>query len=111
MADAARQQGSTTAQLKHDIDSGRTGDKAPGFDPAASPLGTDDEAGGTPPSPEVIEHARQMERKADASVRPNSAEPALQPNARMHRSVPILPIVIGIVVALVVAAMLGAALL
>ena len=40
----------TTAMLKGDIDSGRTGDKNPVFDPGLSPLGTDDEAAGHPPS-------------------------------------------------------------
>lgn len=37
-------------QLRHDIDSGRTGDKVPAGDPAAAPLGADDEAAGTPVS-------------------------------------------------------------
>ena len=40
----------TVAMLKGDIDSGRTGDKNPVFDPGLSPLGTDDEAAGRPPS-------------------------------------------------------------
>lgn len=40
----------TTAELKADIDSGRTGDKVPLLDPGLSPLGTDDEAAGRPPS-------------------------------------------------------------
>src|SRR3954447_18154762 len=31
------------------IDRGLTGDKGPGFDPAAAPLGTDAEAAGAPP--------------------------------------------------------------
>jgi hypothetical protein len=37
-------------QLRADIDSGRTGDKVAAPDPAMAPLGTDDEAAGTPPS-------------------------------------------------------------
>src|SRR5215218_7847325 len=53
----------TTAMLKGDIDSGRTGDKNPVFDPGLSPLGTDDEAGGTPPTPERVELARTEETK------------------------------------------------
>ena len=53
--------GSTTAQLKGDIDSGRTGDKNDMLDPGLSPLGTDDEAAGTPPSPERIDLARHEE--------------------------------------------------
>jgi hypothetical protein len=51
------------AMLKADIDSGRTGDKNPVFDPGLSPLGTDDEAGGTPPTPEQIKLARTEETK------------------------------------------------
>ena len=42
----SRLSGATTDQLRHDIDQGRTGDKVP--DPAVAPLGTDEEAAGTP---------------------------------------------------------------
>ena len=52
---------STTAQLKADIDSGRTGDRNEVFDPGLSPLGTDDEAAGFPPEPERVNLARQQE--------------------------------------------------
>jgi hypothetical protein len=51
----------TTAQLKADIDSGRTGDKVEVFDPGLSPLGTDDEAAGRPPEPGRIALARRFE--------------------------------------------------
>jgi hypothetical protein len=51
----------TSAQLKGDIDSGRTGDKVGAYDPGLSPLGTDDEAAGTPPSPHRIRLARHFE--------------------------------------------------
>ena len=54
----------TTAQLKADIDSGSTGDKIGVFDPGLSPLGTDDEAAGTPASPERIRLARRLEGAA-----------------------------------------------
>ncbi|MBV8751253.1 MAG: hypothetical protein JO328_00145 [Hyphomicrobiales bacterium] len=53
---------STTEQLRHDIDSGRTGDKVRVSDLAAAPLGTDEEAAGTAPDPQAIETARQQER-------------------------------------------------
>lgn len=76
--------GATVAQLKNDIDSGRTGDKTGGFDPAAAPLGTDDEAAGTPPSPEVIVQARAAERRP-SSRQPNAAEPALAPDGALPR--------------------------
>ena len=51
------------AMLKADIDSGRTGDKNEVFDPALSPLGTDDEAGGTPPTHGQVRVARIQESK------------------------------------------------
>ncbi len=54
-------EGSTTAQLKGDINSGRTGDKNEVFDPGLSPLGTDDEAGGNPMKPEQVDIARHQE--------------------------------------------------
>ena len=52
----------TTAQLKGDIDSGRTADKTPHMDVGAAPLGTCEEAGGTPPTPQEVRLARQNER-------------------------------------------------
>ena len=63
MASPSKPRGSTSAQLKNDIDSGRTGDKVPQFDPAAAPLGTDDEAAGTPPSGAEVDTAREQERR------------------------------------------------
>lgn len=42
----------TTDRLRHDIDSGKTGEKVHYPDPAAAPLGADDEAAGTPPTAE-----------------------------------------------------------
>ena len=52
----------TTAQLKADIDSGRTGDKVGVYDPGLSQLGTDDEAAGNSPEPQRIRMARHFER-------------------------------------------------
>ena len=37
----------TPIQQRSDVDSGRHGDKTPGFDPAAAPMETDAEAAGT----------------------------------------------------------------
>ena len=54
-------EGSNSAQLKADIDSGRTGDKNEVFDPGLSPLGTDDEAAGFTPTPERVDLARRQE--------------------------------------------------
>jgi hypothetical protein len=51
----------TLEQLRADIDSGRTGDKVSALDPAMAPLGTDDEAAGTSPSPAAIALTRRVE--------------------------------------------------
>ena len=51
------------AMLKADIDTGRTGDKNEVFDPGLSPLGTDEEAAGTPLTPAQVKQARVQETK------------------------------------------------
>jgi hypothetical protein len=56
--------GSTTPQLKMDIDSGATGDKLAVLDVGMVPLGTDDEAAGFPPTPELVHAVRQADRMA-----------------------------------------------
>jgi hypothetical protein len=63
----SRSKAPTAAQLRGDIDKGRTGDKAAGVDPAAAPMETDAEAGGTPPSAAEIEQARRAERRPTKS--------------------------------------------
>ena len=40
----------TADRLRHDISRGKAGDKVDHPDPAAAPLGTDDEAAGKPPT-------------------------------------------------------------
>lgn len=47
----------TVDRIRADISAGRTGEKVNFPDPAAAPLGTDDEAAGTPPNRE----RRQLE--------------------------------------------------
>src|SRR3982751_4556599 len=86
-----------TAQLRAAIDSGRTGDKAAVGDPAAAPLGTDDEAAGTPPGPWSVAQAHEAEqspsaRKASAHDLVDNVTP--KPGAS-------LGLMIGIVAALV----------
>lgn len=56
----------TSDRLRHEIQCGRTGDKVPFIDPAAAPLGTDDEAGGFPPTREQIETAWRAEVRGNA---------------------------------------------
>ena len=60
----------TVEQLRADIDSGRTGDKVSAPDPAKAPLGTADEAAGTPPSPEAIALTRRLETSRPHQSRP-----------------------------------------
>ncbi len=63
--------GGTAAQLRRDIDSGATGDKVAVLDPAASPLGTDAEAGAGPaPQPGAVATARREERAAGRRAAP-----------------------------------------
>lgn len=67
---------SNPAQVRGDIQHGRTGDKRRGFDPAAAPLETDAEAAGTPPGEDAIRTARvgQAEgRLADTATEYNDA--------------------------------------
>jgi hypothetical protein len=59
----------TTAQLRIAIDQGQGGSKVDASDPAAAPLGTDDEAGGTPNSAAQVRLAAAHEVRA----RPSSA--------------------------------------
>jgi hypothetical protein len=64
---STRRSGSTVAQLRDDIDSGRTGEKVDWPDPAAAPLGTDEEAAGTPIARRAVAKTRRRERKRPAS--------------------------------------------
>jgi len=52
---------STTDRLRREIDLGHGSDKVPFPDPAAAPLGTDDEAAGTPPSADSVRAAARTE--------------------------------------------------
>jgi hypothetical protein len=60
---AKHRRGATCDQLRNDIDSGRSGDKVRFRDPATAPLGTDEEAAGTPVDPHVVAETRRRERR------------------------------------------------
>jgi len=64
---------STAAQLRRDIDRGRTGDKVAWPDPALAPLGTDEEAAGTPLAPGDVAAARRAERRGLVQRQPDSS--------------------------------------
>jgi hypothetical protein len=55
----------TSAELRHGIASGRSRDKISNIDPAAAPLGTDDEAAGHPPSQQELKTAAAQELVRD----------------------------------------------
>jgi hypothetical protein len=61
----------TTDQLRDRIDQGATGEKIAAPDPAAAPLGTDAEAGGSPPT--------ASERKLEAASAPQETAEPRQP--------------------------------
>lgn len=77
----ARQQDrqSTGAQVRGDIQSGRSGDKRPGFDPALAPLETDSEAGGAGIDNAAATQARGSQRVRDQQ----ESEPSF--NSAMRR--------------------------
>lgn len=89
----------TTAMLKADIDSGRTGDKIPHYDPGLSQLGTDDEAAGNAPSHERVALARETE----------AAPPGLREAATAKSGARVLPLFIAFVV--IIPCMIAGALL
>jgi hypothetical protein len=86
----------TTAQLRDDIDRGRTGDKIEASDPAAAPLGTDEEAAGTPPSGEAVRQARDYERSIGRRVH-RSAQDAWGPSAAVRIYVVIILALVALV--------------
>jgi len=74
------------AVVRGDIQSGLTGDKVAGFDPAAAPLETDQEAGGVCLDPEWVERTRESERAGRPnSAHANAATPELQPDGCLRR--------------------------
>jgi hypothetical protein len=97
--------GPTSAQLRHDIDRGATGDKTPGVDPAAAPLGTDEEAGGAAPTPAEIAHARNAERR-DVKRGANAAAPELTPDGARARGASSFGVALAWIAALALLAVL-----
>jgi hypothetical protein len=57
------------ARLRSAIDSGQTGDKVPGADPAAAPLGTDEEASRVAPSSSSVSEALRNEVQKETPPR------------------------------------------
>ena len=70
---------SNPAQVRGDIQSGRTGDKRNGYDPAMAPLETDAEAAGTPMTTEQVELSRETQVQGDADRSPPEYSDAMRP--------------------------------
>lgn len=59
-------------QARHETDSGKTHDKVNHPDPAAAPLGTDEEAGGAHTSPDAIAESLRRRKSTDGETRASS---------------------------------------
>jgi hypothetical protein len=68
----------TASNVRGDIQLGLSGDKKPGFDPAAAPLETDAEAGGAPMDEEQVEIARHTQRYPNTADRQGSDASAMR---------------------------------
>ena len=72
----------TAQELKGAIDAGRTGDKLASDDLAAAPLGTDDEAAGTPDTPYRVATALRQELEIGSHTGQSAyANPQIGPSA------------------------------
>lgn len=109
MTDSSRTSGKTTEQLRDAIDRGATGSKVPYPDPAAAPLGTDDEAAGAAPDPQSVSQAYRQETANAAAHRADARDTSAGnglPGTRRHVALPIL--LLGAAAAVVVMVLLGA---
>jgi hypothetical protein len=61
-----RERKTSWSQVRHRIDRGETGDKKAATDPAAAPLGTDAEAGGTATTGEHVARSAAAEQAGPA---------------------------------------------
>ena len=70
-------------QARDAINRGVTGDKVPGLDPAAAPLGADEEAGGAPLHP--ADWGREIADRARGAPPPRGSAPELTPDGGDRR--------------------------
>jgi hypothetical protein len=90
---------SSTDPLRGEVDTGRTRDKVDFPDPAAAPLGTDDEAAGRPPSAADVALARSQDATTAAPPSLASSERGRTISGETRR-----PLRLGLAVAVAVAA-------
>ena len=99
----------TPEKLRQDIDKGHTGDKVRMPDPAAAPLGTDDEAAGAPATSQELELARRNEARRNLGQAPNDTNEHRRGIAGREgsgRTVPTPVILVGVLVLLAIVAFL-----
>lgn len=84
---AAVSTGPAAQELKGAIDAGLTGDKVAFADPGAAPLGTDDEAAGTPDTPDRVATAMRQELRNGLSSKSGDAARTRprSPNIQIYR--------------------------
>ena len=103
----------TAANVRGDIQKGRTGDKVPGFDPAAAPMETDAEAAGTQPPPPTGEARRTAEAASEDTTPPyayaSSRASAMRPFDRQPMRSPTRMVTVAMIAAAVVALLIVAA--
>ena len=90
----------TSAQVRGEIQAGKTQDKTPGFDPAAAAQEADAEAGGATTSAQPDE-AREPKFTNQASFANAMRQPENAPDLQPRRSGPVLVILALVVVAAV----------
>lgn len=90
-----------SARLRAKIDSGALGDKVTVVDPAAAPLGTDDEASDTPPPTAVTEgEIRSREQVAESFQKPVERASTAQRNRRLIGLAVVVLIIVAVLIAL-----------
>ncbi|HUG60905.1 MAG TPA: hypothetical protein VMP03_03620 [Methylomirabilota bacterium] len=92
----------TTDRLRHDIDHGRSGDKVAFPDPAAAPLGVDDEAGGMSPTADDVAVAHATEIRYSMEPAPSAAGEGSRSISGEGRRPLGLGIAVGLAAALVI---------
>ncbi|MEQ3749229.1 MAG: hypothetical protein ABNH26_07605 [Celeribacter sp.] len=94
------------AQLRDEIDRGGAGDKVAFSDPSAAPLGTDDEAAGTPPSRGQVSEAAKHEtrREEPKPGKPTAQELQGPEHGKLMKSLPqpVIWVIVGIGVVIVI---------
>lgn len=73
-------------RLRNAIDRGETRDKVPFSDPAAAPLGADDEAAGVPPSRSAVDLAMRNEVEPRRTAAPGMSDETRRDPLRSDRT-------------------------